>query len=168
MNGAGDELLSRAGFPEDQHVRIRRSDLRNLVENAAQRFGPADDVLKHRAAHDLFAQREVLVAHAVFVPLALVDVGARRIPANDATLRVELRVVLDEKPAIAAVLPAGPLLDRERFRTPVEARRAVFDYIEGWYTPAAFTSGGMINTTNLFVKADQAQWRVRVGAHMFA
>src|SRR5262249_21868492 len=27
------------------------------------------------------------------------------------------------------------LLDRERFRTPVEARRAVFDYIEGWYNP---------------------------------
>ena len=24
------------------------------------------------------------------------------------------------------------LLDRERFRTPAEARRAVFDYIEGW------------------------------------
>ena len=27
------------------------------------------------------------------------------------------------------------LLDRERFRTPAEARRAVFDYIEGWYNP---------------------------------
>jgi hypothetical protein len=24
------------------------------------------------------------------------------------------------------------LLDREQFRTPAEARRAVFDYIEGW------------------------------------
>jgi putative transposase len=27
------------------------------------------------------------------------------------------------------------LLDREQFRTPGEARRAVFDYIEGWYNP---------------------------------
>lgn len=27
------------------------------------------------------------------------------------------------------------LLDRERFRTPGEARRAVFDYLEGWYNP---------------------------------
>ena len=27
------------------------------------------------------------------------------------------------------------LLDRERFRTPAEARRALFDYIEGWYNP---------------------------------
>jgi putative transposase len=27
------------------------------------------------------------------------------------------------------------LLDRERFRTPAEARRAIFDYIEGWYNP---------------------------------
>ena len=27
------------------------------------------------------------------------------------------------------------LLDREQFRTPAEARRAVFDYIEGWYNP---------------------------------
>jgi putative transposase len=26
-------------------------------------------------------------------------------------------------------------LDRERFRTPAEARRALFDYIEGWYNP---------------------------------
>ena len=27
------------------------------------------------------------------------------------------------------------LLDRERFRTPAEARGALFDYIEGWYNP---------------------------------
>jgi putative transposase len=27
------------------------------------------------------------------------------------------------------------LLDRERFRTPAEARRALFDYLEGWYNP---------------------------------
>jgi len=27
------------------------------------------------------------------------------------------------------------LLDRERFRTPAEARAALFDYIEGWYNP---------------------------------
>jgi putative transposase len=27
------------------------------------------------------------------------------------------------------------LLDRERFRTPADARRALFDYIEGWYNP---------------------------------
>ena len=27
------------------------------------------------------------------------------------------------------------LLDRERFRTPAEARRAIFDFIEGWYNP---------------------------------
>jgi putative transposase len=27
------------------------------------------------------------------------------------------------------------LLDREPFRTPAEARRKVFDYIEGWYNP---------------------------------
>jgi putative transposase len=26
-------------------------------------------------------------------------------------------------------------LDRERFRTPAEARRALFDFIEGWYNP---------------------------------
>ena len=27
------------------------------------------------------------------------------------------------------------LLDRERFQTPAEARRALFDFIEGWYNP---------------------------------
>jgi len=27
------------------------------------------------------------------------------------------------------------LLDRRRFRTPAEARRAVFDFLEGWYNP---------------------------------
>ncbi|MGH8950569.1 MAG: IS3 family transposase [Acidimicrobiia bacterium] len=26
-------------------------------------------------------------------------------------------------------------MDRSTFRTPREARRAVFDYIEGWYNP---------------------------------
>lgn len=29
------------------------------------------------------------------------------------------------------------LLDRQRFPTPAEARVAVFDFIEGWSTPAA-------------------------------
>jgi len=27
------------------------------------------------------------------------------------------------------------LLDRRRFRTQVEARMAVFEYLEGWYNP---------------------------------
>jgi len=27
------------------------------------------------------------------------------------------------------------LIDRQRLRTPAEARRAVFEYIEGWYNP---------------------------------
>ena len=27
------------------------------------------------------------------------------------------------------------LLDRDRFRTPADARRAIFDFIEGWYNP---------------------------------
>ena len=27
------------------------------------------------------------------------------------------------------------LLDRTRFKTPVEARLAVFEFIEGWYNP---------------------------------
>ena len=27
------------------------------------------------------------------------------------------------------------LIDRTRFRTPAEARMAVFEFIEGWYTP---------------------------------
>jgi putative transposase len=27
------------------------------------------------------------------------------------------------------------LLDRSRFATPADARRAVFDFIEGWYNP---------------------------------
>ena len=33
------------------------------------------------------------------------------------------------------------LLDRERFRTPAEARRVVFDYIEGWSQSAAAPLG---------------------------
>jgi len=27
------------------------------------------------------------------------------------------------------------LLDRDRFRTPADAGRAIFDFIEGWYNP---------------------------------
>ena len=33
------------------------------------------------------------------------------------------------------------LLDREPFRTPAEARRKLFDYIEGWYNPRRRHSG---------------------------
>jgi transposase InsO family protein len=33
------------------------------------------------------------------------------------------------------------LLNRERFKTAEEARRAVFDYIEGWYNTRRLHSG---------------------------
>ena len=71
------------------------------------------------------------------------------------------------------------LIDTRSWPTRAGLRRAVFEYIEGWYntrrlhstlgylSPAQYEarppqrrpSGGMINTTNLSVKPDQAQIR---------
>src|SRR5262249_61277837 len=89
------------------------SDLRDLGPNLTQRFGPADDLLEHRGAHDLLAQGEIFAAHPVLVPFSLVDVGPRRIPADDSSVGIEQRAVVDQIPAILAVPPESPLLVAE-------------------------------------------------------
>jgi hypothetical protein len=76
-----------------------------LHQYLAQCGGGPDDFLEHRCAIEVFAQRQVFVAHPLFALLALVDVRARRIPAQEASLVIPQRVVPVEKPAI---LPAVP------------------------------------------------------------
>ena len=61
---------------------------RDLRQHPAQRGGGPDDFLEHRRAIDVFAQRQVFVAHPLFGLLALVNVRARRIPAQDLSLFV--------------------------------------------------------------------------------
>jgi len=72
------------------------------------------------------------------------------------------------------------LIDTRAWPTREGLRRAVFDYIDGWYNvrrlhsllhrmgshpPQRRPSGGMINTTNLSVKADQAQTPAKPSSH---
>jgi hypothetical protein len=88
VDGPGDKLLAGAGLTGDQHGRIRRRHLRDLRQNGPKRRRGADDLLEHRGAIDLFAQREVLASNPVFGPLEIVDVRSRGIPADDVAVMV--------------------------------------------------------------------------------
>src|SRR5229473_2848043 len=89
VDGARNQLLSRAGFPQNQDCGIRMCHLADLAEHFTQLLGGADYVLKHRVTIDLLSQRDVFVSRPVFVPLAIVDVGSRRIPTNDLSALVQ-------------------------------------------------------------------------------
>src|SRR5439155_833793 len=75
---------------------------------APVRFGGSHNLLEHRGAIDLFAQCQILVSDSLFGLLAVFDVGPRRIPANDMSLFVTQRPVVDEKPTTPTVFPACP------------------------------------------------------------
>src|SRR6266436_9518976 len=96
-------------------VRIRRRHLGHVRQNCPKRRRGADDLLEHRRAIDLFAQREVLASDAVFGPLAVVDVGSCRIPADDIAVVVAERAVAGQEPTILSVFPARALLGLKWF-----------------------------------------------------
>ena len=110
----GDELFAGAGLPGDQHGRFGRRDLRQVGEHGPERRRRADDLLEHRRAVDVFAQREIFVAHAIFGALAIVDVGFRCIPADDTAVGVANGVVADQEPTILPVVAARALLGFKR------------------------------------------------------
>src|SRR6185295_739513 len=113
------------GLASDQHRGIGRRHLGYLRQNRAKPWRSADDLLEHRRAIDLFAQREVLAADAVFGSLEVVDVRSRGIPADDVAVMVPNRDVADQKPQILAILAARAQLGFERF-TPFERPQACF------------------------------------------
>src|SRR5262249_29669767 len=113
VDGTGDELLPRTRLARDQDRRSRRSHLRDASEHRPDRRGVTDDLLEHRRLVDFLPEREGFLVGALLGPFSVVDVGSGAIPANDPSLVVEERVVVDEKPAIPAVAPETSLLVAE-------------------------------------------------------
>src|SRR5713101_5822451 len=110
MNGPSNQLFAGSCFAQNENGGIRRCDLRDFRQHPPKGFGGPHDLLEHRGAIDLFAQREILASDPVFGLLAVFDVGPRRIPANSLSLLVPQRVVADKKPAILPVPPSYSLL----------------------------------------------------------
>src|SRR5260370_21452860 len=114
MYGASDQLFSRSSFSRNQDGRIGRRNFRHLPQHSPQSFGGANDLLKHRRVLDFLSQRDVFAARSFFVPLAIVDIGSRRIPANDLSGLVQQWVVPNQKPSILAVLPQRSVFEFKR------------------------------------------------------
>ena len=117
MDGARDQLLSCAGFAQNQDGGIRTCHFADLAEHFTQCFGGADYVLKHRVTIDLLSQREVFVAHPLFGLLAIFDVSSRREPPRYSALFIEQRVVAKQKPAIPPIFAAHALFNLKRHST---------------------------------------------------
>src|SRR2546427_8710322 len=114
MYGAATQLFAVSVFSEDQDPRNRGSLLPYLRERPPKWCGGAHDLFEHGGPYDVFAQRNVFVAHPVFRSLAIVDVGSRGIPAHETPLFVAERVVTDEEPTVLAILPPCALFDFKR------------------------------------------------------
>src|SRR5262249_40546774 len=117
VNGTGDELLAGARLAGDQDRRLRRGYLCDAFQDRPDRRRMTDDLLEHRRLVDFLAKSEGFLVGALLGLLPVVDVGSRRIPANDPPLRVEERVVVDEDPPVLPVAPAKPLLVAKGHRT---------------------------------------------------
>ncbi len=63
---------------------------------------------------DFVPEGLVLILHALFGPLPIVDVGSGRVPVKQPSMFIAKRVVLDEQPTVLAVLPAHAPLNGER------------------------------------------------------
>ena len=63
---------------------------------------------------DELPQLALVLPKFVLGPLPILDVRSRCIPAGDAALVVEHRVVLNEKPSVLAICSAGSLLALKR------------------------------------------------------
>jgi hypothetical protein len=58
-------------------------ELLYLLEYLPHGFAGTDDLFKHRRAIDFLAQNEILVAESLFRFLLIVDIGGRRVPADN-------------------------------------------------------------------------------------
>src|SRR6202158_5512617 len=109
MKGTSNQFLSGSGFTKNQDRGIRFRDLCYLRQHTTYRLGGAYDFLEHRRVIDFLSQREVLLARSFLRLFAIVDVGTGRIPADDLSLFVQQRLVLDQEPTILTVLAPGSL-----------------------------------------------------------
>ena len=93
--------------PRMSTVESDGATLATCVNTLRMTLRRADDFFEHRRVIDLFAQRQVFFLSSLFGPFAIVDVGPRRVPANDPSLFVLQGVIADQKPPILPVLPAS-------------------------------------------------------------
>src|SRR2546430_423662 len=117
VDRARDQLLAGASLAEDEDGGICWGDLRDLCQHLAERRRGADDLFEHRGAVDIFAQHQILITDTLFGPLAIIDVGARRVPAQRLTVLIPHRVVLDEEPPVLAIVAPSALLELEGHTT---------------------------------------------------
>src|SRR5207245_4785837 len=114
VNRPGDELLARTRLTKNEDGSVSAGHPRHLSEHAPKRPGRADDLLEHRGVIDFVPEGLVLILHALFGPLPIVDVGSGRVPVKQPSMFIAKRVVLDEQPTVLAVLPAHAPLNGER------------------------------------------------------
>ena len=109
----------------------------------ADRVRRPDDFLEHGCATDFFAQRQILVVDLLFSPLAVVDIGTGGVPSHDASVTVDERLVLDEKPSVLPVLETRPHFQFERDTTlhPLRAVASELLKIVGMKQPFAKAIG---------------------------
>src|ERR1700677_756027 len=112
--GASNQFFSGTGFARDQHRRIGGSHFHNAGEHGLQGRRRAHNVLKHEYLIDFLPQRKVFVMHPLLGPLAILDIGPSRVPANNVPLVVAKRIEADKKPAIITVFPKLSLLKFKR------------------------------------------------------
>src|SRR5712664_1071736 len=117
VDGARNQLLSRAGFAQNQDGGIRMCHLAGLAQHFTQLLGGADYVLKHRVTIDLLSQRQVFVPCPRFSLEAIIDISSRSEPPLDSTLFIQQRVVAKQKPAILPILAAHALFNLKRHST---------------------------------------------------
>src|ERR1700675_3421504 len=103
VNGAGNQFLACAGLSCNQNAGVGRSDLGYTRKHYLKGRGSSYDLLEHECLIDLLPQRKVFVTHPLLGPLAILDIGCRRIPPCEASLFIHHRFKAEKKPAILPV-----------------------------------------------------------------
>src|SRR4029453_8739553 len=103
VNRPGHEFFPRTRLARNEHRRIAPRDFRYAREHRLQRRRGPDDLLEHRRRVNVLPERDVFLLKSLHGSLALVDIGARNIPAPDLSVVVAHRIVASQKPAIASI-----------------------------------------------------------------
>src|SRR6516225_2557565 len=83
MQSTGNELFAGSSFAQNEHGGICRRNFLHLLQDLAHGFTGTDNFFKHRRAIDFFPQNDFLVPAPLLLPLLIIDVGCRTVPADD-------------------------------------------------------------------------------------
>src|SRR5262245_3639330 len=114
MNGTGDELFPRSRLSRDENGRVSRCDAGDVGEDCSQRRRRPDDLLEHRDALELFAERQVLRLQSLLCPFPIFDVDRRDVPSCNPALLIAKRSVPAQEPAVGSILRTQKLFEIER------------------------------------------------------